>query len=169
MKPTISDLKAGLFVTDDGSVACDAINALNKHAKKGNHKAKTVLAEYAETGRIPWMRTHACSCLAGTMMPADVEFSEVFERGLSDELTRYWSILGYITIRGRGAYEALMKIAADESIPIEHRAHAIKRLSSFSKRRFDRQLPSDPGQWGASDLRLAELAAWAQAYRSGLC
>ena len=163
MNPTIVELKATLFATDDGGIAADAINALTKRAKKGNHEAKSVLAEYVGTGRVPWMRTHSCACLATTIAPTDVEFAEVFERGLSDELTRYWSILGYITIQGRGAYQALMTVAADETIPIEDRAYAIKRLASFSKRQFDRQLPSDPGEWKASDLRLDELDAWARA------
>ncbi len=163
MNPTTDELKATLFATDDGGIACDAINALIKRAKKGHHEAKSILAEYVGTGRVPWMRTHACFGLATTIAPTDVDFAEVFERGLSDELTRYWSILGFITIQGRGAYQALTTIAADETLPMEHRAYAVKRLAAFSKRPFDRQLPPDPSKWVASDLRLGELAAWAQA------
>ncbi len=163
MNPTIDELKATLFATDDGGIACDAIKGLTKRAKKGNHEAKSVLAEYVGTGRLPWMRTYACFGLATTVAPTDVEFAEVFVRGLSDELTRYWSILGYITIQGRGAYQALMTIAADETIRTEDRAYAIKHLASFSKQQFDRQLPPDSAKWAASDLRLRELAAWAQA------
>ena len=40
MTKNLDDLKTALFAAKDGGVACDAINALAKHASKGNDKAK---------------------------------------------------------------------------------------------------------------------------------
>lgn len=160
MKPTIKRLHDTLLETTDGGKACDAINALAKHAKKGDADAKAVLAEYTGEGKVNHMRDFACSLLAGVADEADHEFAGVFERGLSDKTVRYWSILGYINTLGRKAYDELTKIVSDVSVPVEDRGHAVKCLASYSKQPFDRQLPSDPGAWKVADLRTSEIAAW---------
>ena len=103
MKPTIKRLHDNLLETNDGGKACDAINALAKHAKKGDADAKAVLAEYSGTGKVKHMRDFACSLLAGIADEADHELAGVFERGLPDKTVRYWSILGYIKTLGREA------------------------------------------------------------------
>jgi hypothetical protein len=162
MKQTIEDLKASLFATEDGGVACGAINALSKHAKMGSAEGKNVLAEYVNNGLIGHMREYACFQLGSSVTSADEEFAELFRRGLSGDLLRYWSILGYINVLGRGAYEALALIAVDQSIPLGERCHAVKCLAKFSKQKFDRKLPSDPGSWKETDLRLSEIDAWAR-------
>lgn len=162
MTTEFDDLKAALFAARDGGVACDAINKLAKHAKKGSEQAKKVLADYACNGSINHMREFACSGLAGAVTEADIQFAAVFRRGLSDAHIRYWSILGYIVTAGKGAYEDLAKIVADKSIPAGDRGHAVKCLATFSKQLFDRHLPSDPGHWKEKDLRLSEVAAWAK-------
>ena len=63
----LDDLKVALFSAKDGGVACDAINKLTKHAKKGNDQAKMVLAAYVCDGSINHMREFACSGLAGAV------------------------------------------------------------------------------------------------------
>lgn len=163
MAKNLDDLKTTLFSTKDGGAACDAINKLTKHAKKGNAQAKQVLAEYTCNGRINHMREFACSNLAELVGEADIEFAEIFQRGLTDPNTRYWSILGLIKTSGKTAYKELVRVAQDKTIPIEERSHAVKCLATFSKQPFDRSLPSDPGEWDAADLRLSEVAAWAKA------
>ncbi len=163
MKPTLDELKATLFDTNDGGIACDAINALTKRAKKGNHEAKSILAEYVGTGRVPWMRTHACSCLATTIAPTDMDFAEVFERR---PVRPAHTLLEHSRLHHDPGSWRLS--GPDENRRGRDRSHRgpsarHRRLASFSKRRFDRQLPPDPGKWEASDLRLGELATWAQA------
>ena len=160
MSKNLDDLKTALLAAKDGGIACDAINALAKLASKGNHKAKEVLALYVREGRINHMRTHACSCLAEGVKELHGEFVALFQENLSDPELRYWSILGFIRSAGRGAYKELTKIAEDGTVPLGDRGHAIKCLANFSKQPFDRHLPSDPGHWKESDLRLAEVKAW---------
>jgi hypothetical protein len=163
MKPAIKRLLESLMATTDGKVACDAINALTKHAIKGDADAKAGLAEYTENGQVIHYRTHACASLAKIVNESDRELAHLFEQGLSSETTRYWSILGLLNILGGSAYDRLTKIVFDESLLLADRAHAIKCLARHSRQPFDRQLPADPGGWRASDLRIDEVAAWSKA------
>lgn len=129
----LDDLNASLVVAKVGGDACDAINKLAKHAKKGSGQATKILADYACNESINHMREHACSCLVGAVTEADVDFAPVFRQGLSDSHIRYWSILGYVNSAGKGAYEELTKIAVDTSLPLSVRCHAVKCLATFSK------------------------------------
>ena len=160
MKAGINDLRNSLFAAKDGRAACDAINALTKLAKKGNREAQTVLAAYISDGSISHMRTHACGCLADVVTEADTEFATIFQRGLSDQLLQYWSVQGYIRSGGKSSYDELTRIVNDIAMPLEVRCHAVKCLAAYSKQPFDRELPSDPGDWKEKDLRLAEINAW---------
>jgi hypothetical protein len=162
MIKNLDDLKTALFAAKDGGVACDAINALAKHASKGNDKAMEVLALYVREGRINHMRSHACSCLAESIQEPNGKFVALFQENLSDPELRYWCILGFIRSAGKSAYKELTRIAEDKTIPLDDRGHTIKCLAVFSKQPFDRHLPSDPGHWKENDLRLAEVKAWAK-------
>ncbi len=159
---SLDHLKTKLFSATDGRDACEAINKLAKLAKKGSEEAKSVLAAYVQDGAINHMRAHACSGLAEAIREPHAQFAAVFQVGLADPDVRYWSILGYINSAGKAAYKELIQIAEDNSFRFEERAHAIKCLARFSKQKFDRGLPSDPGFWKEKHLRLAELRAWAK-------
>jgi hypothetical protein len=156
---SVGELKERLFSATDGGVVCEAINMLADRAQKGSEEAKTELGNYATDGPIPHMRAHACSRLASAIKEPDAGFAELFRLGLVESSIRYWSILGYIRSAGKGAYGELIQIAENEKFPLEERAHAIKCLARFSKQRFDRGLPADPGFWEEKHLRLAELRA----------
>jgi hypothetical protein len=54
----------------------------------------------------------------------------------------------------------VLRIARDRNAPTELRAQAAKRLAQASRQKFDRDLPSDPGRWKETQLRLDELDAW---------
>ncbi|HEY7330937.1 MAG TPA: SMI1/KNR4 family protein [Gemmataceae bacterium] len=161
MTKNLADLETTLFAAKDGGNACDAINELSKLAQKGNQHAQEALALYVREGRINHMRVYACSCLAESVKEPHVELAALFREGLSVPELRYWSILGYINSAGKDAYEELTKIAGDRLIPLGDRGQAIKCLARFSKRPFDRHLPSDPGHWEETDLRLSEVTTWA--------
>jgi len=163
MAKSIGDLQVELFNASDGVVACDAIRAITKQATKGNAEAKQVLALYMRDGRIGHLRSHACACLVGCVTELDNDFVEMFRNGLSDPELRYWSILGYIKSAGKIAYSELVRMARDSAVLLAERDHAIKCLAVVSRRPFDRNLPSDPGHWKESDLRLSEVDAWAVA------
>ena len=100
--------------------------------------------------------------LADAIKGTDAAFAAMFRRWLVDADLRYWSILGYINSAQKGAYEELIQLAENDSFLLEQRAHAIKCLARFSKQKFDRGLPSDPGFWKPEHLRLGELRAWAR-------
>jgi hypothetical protein len=115
------------------------------------------------SGQVEHMRDIACSSLAEIVDEADAELAPRFENGLSDELIRYWSILGYANTLGREAYQKLTDLVLDESGPLEDRAHAVKCLASCSQQTFDRELPDDPGEWEEGDIRLDEIISWVKA------
>lgn len=163
MTTNVDELGAVLFAATDGKLACDAINELSRLARSGDDRAKMVLARYATDGQIGHMREHACASLASSVQDPNAEFAALFQRGLSDPPLRYWSILGYINSAGRAACPELIKLAEDRNIPLMERAHAVKCLAVFSRQRFDRNLPADPGHWKESDLRISEVRAWANA------
>ena len=169
MKPTIKRLSETLAATTDGGAACDTINALTKHASKGDDDAKTILADYFVSGQVEHMRDFACSSLAEIVSESDAELAARFEDGLSDESIRYWSILGYANTLGSKSYNKLTRLVRDRSLPVEDRAHAVKCLSSLSQQAFDRQLPTDAGEWEEGDIRLEEINSWARAgYPEGI-
>jgi hypothetical protein len=158
----LDDLKVALFAANDARVACDAINKLTKYAEKGSAEAKQTLAHYAKGGQIDHMREHACASLAGTVNETDAEFVSLFRQGLSDPAISFWSILGCINSAGRAAYADLVRLAEDETVRLQERAHAVKCLARSSGQRFDRGLPSNPGFWIATDLRIDEVRTWAK-------
>lgn len=163
------ELQSLLFAARDGLEACDAINALAKLAKKGDIAAKNALALYVIDGSIKHMISHACAGLASAVAKPDPIFAATFKRGLMSPDTRYWSITGYINAAGKEAYGELLRIAEDASVRLEDRVHAIKCLARYSKQKFDRGLPADPGLWNEGKLRISELRTWAEGgFRDGV-
>lgn len=163
MTADIDKLRQALFAATDGVKACHAINRLAKQANRGDERAKQALAMYLAEGRIDHVRVHACYVLASSVKEPNAELAALFLRGLSDVKLRYWSILGYMNAAGKAAYPELIGLTEDENLALPERAHAIKCVASFSKQRFDRDLPADSGYWKESDLRLSELRDWADA------
>jgi hypothetical protein len=157
----VQKLRSALFKAANGSIACDAINALRKAATDGARGALNILAEYAERGAIGHMRTHATSQLASAVGAGDREFVPVFDRLIDDPLTRYWAINGLLKSTGQAAYPKIIAIALDKQLPLPHRSNVVKQLALASKQLFDRNLPSDPGHWKELDLRLDEMRDWA--------
>jgi hypothetical protein len=164
----LDKVKSTLFEAQDGRVVCKLLNELREHAMTGSAEAKKMLALYVKGGRINHMRDYACACLADSVTEADSEFVALFRNGLSDPALRYWCILGFINSAGKAAYPKLASLAGKKSIPLAARAHAFKCLATFSKQRFDRGLPADPGRWEVADLRMTEVRAWAKSgYQDG--
>jgi hypothetical protein len=161
MPKPIAALETALFSTNDGIVACKAMDKLAALAKKGDMAAKQVLARYVNEGPIGHVRSFVCAKLAEFVKQPDPEFAAVFRKGLSDPGVRHWSILGYLNSVGKDAYKELVRIAEDDQVRLEDRAHAIKCLARHSKQKFDQGLPADPGFWKETDLRLSDLKAWA--------
>lgn len=163
MASNVDALGAKLSSTRDGIVACDAINKLAKLAEKGDQMAMRALADYVDKGLVSHMRDFACARLARAVTVGNTEFASVFRDGLSKRNLRYWSILGYVNAKGKAAYKELTAIARNTKLPLNERSHAVKCLAAYSKQPFDRGLRADPGYWKETDLRLAEIKAWAKA------
>ncbi|MBI1831812.1 MAG: SMI1/KNR4 family protein [Planctomycetes bacterium] len=157
----VADLTAALFATADESVASDAIFRLSVRAKKGESDALATLARYVASGSLGRQRAYACYYLVHTLGKGNADFAELFRTGFGDADIRFWCILGYLHAAGRSAYGELVRLAEDASMPLEHRAFAIRCLSRFAKQPFDRNL-SDPSRWSETDLRLSEVRAWSE-------
>ena len=91
----------------------------------------------------------------------DSGFRSLFEWGLTDPHTAYWSIEGLIRAIGPASYERLTVFALDTSQETENRAKAIREMALDSGQRFICGLPSDPGYWGIDRLPLSEVQKWA--------
>jgi hypothetical protein len=71
----LETLKANLFSTTDGVVACKAIDRLAKLAEKGSEEAKLVLAAYVQEGTIWHIREYACARLASAIKAPHARFA----------------------------------------------------------------------------------------------
>lgn len=157
-----------LFETADGIKAHRYVDRLLKAAKNGSLEAKQALARYMQSGSLAHVREHVAAQLQKIAIENDPVLAQSFDFGLTDGATRYWSIEGSIKVIGARAYDQLSRIALSSQYRTEERAKAIKCLAQHSGQSFDRQLPSDPGCWEESDLRLDELQLWIeQGYQPG--
>jgi len=101
--------------------------------------------------------------LAKIVPAGDSAFRSVFESGLTDPHTAYWSLEALVKVGGPTSYSQLVTFALDSSHTTEHRGKAIKELALHSGQHFIRGLPSNPGHWRGEQLPLAELRQWAAA------
>lgn len=159
---SIESLKEMMWRKADFKAIFDGMNALRMRAIEGEGDAIEALAEYARDGHVPHARTHAMAGLAEVTGGAAKHLQKFFRDALEDQHTRYWAIRAYANAAGNGAFARLIELAADESLKLEERAHAVKCLAQSSGQAFDRELPADPGLWKKHELRLDEIFAWQQ-------
>jgi hypothetical protein len=135
------------------------LRAKNDHPKD----VGSILAEYAKIGPLDHCRDHAMAQLTKIVPTGDLTFRSVFEWGLTDPNTAYWSLEGLVRVAGQTSYSQLVAFALDASQKIEQRSKAVKELALDSGQHFIRGLPSDPGRWRGEQLPLRELSQWAAA------
>ncbi len=148
------------MATTDGSEAHRLIRKLK--AVPAND-ALAVLAEYAKSGPIDHVRTHAMSLAAARVDSGDRTFATLFEAGLSDLHVRYWSINGLVRVSGVESFPTLTALAKDSTHRLADRANAIRVMALHSGQHFIRGLPTDPGYWKELELPLQALDLWAVA------
>ena len=95
------------------------------------------------------------------LLEGDSALRSVFEAGLTDSHTAYWSLEGLVRVAGSKSYSQLVSFALDSSQETEHRSKAIRESAIHSGQQFIRGLPSDPGKWKDEQLPLEELRQWA--------
>jgi len=123
----------------------------------------SVLTEYAKSGPLNHCREHVMAQLAKIVPAGDSSCRSLFEWGLTDPHTAYWSVEGLVRVAGPMSYSQLVTFALDSSRKTEHRAKAVKELAIDSGQHFIQGLPSDPGHWREEQLPLTELQRWATA------
>ncbi len=101
--------------------------------------------------------------LAEIVAQGDSAFQSVFESGLNDPRTAYWSIQGLVRVAGSASYPLLTTFALDSSKKTEARGKAIREMAIHSGQQFILGLPSDPGHWTDEQLPLLEVQKWAAA------
>jgi SMI1/KNR4 family protein SUKH-1 len=181
-----------LIDAPDGGAAYDAFQSLAQLAKDGDGPALAMLINYARWGKYNHIREFIVSELAHftpelahsaphreavtgarvaaaplSHQPLDRHAATIllpfFKEGLGHPVRGYWSILGYIRVAGPDAYRDLVGLVLDSRLPSQQRAHAAKCLAQYSRQRFDREAPSDPGYWSEQHIRTTEIRAWLDA------
>lgn len=119
-----------------------------------------VLIRYVKEGKLLHWRNFLLTDIIELINNNDASYADFFRWALTQQELTYWSVDGLLKTAGAGAYEVLVKLAADELQQTSNRAKAIKSLAAHSSQPFDRQLPVDPGYWKPEQLRIDELMSW---------
>jgi hypothetical protein len=162
MTRSVRELRDRLFSASDGRSAFDAAAALLAGMKDGDREARRILFEYVVDGTYAHLREHITAQIAELAPEQDAEARAFFLRGLAIPAAQYWSVLGLIRAAGSDAYPDLVRIAADEAVDMETRAHAVKRLALHSRQLFDRAIDTDRN-FKLKQLLLDEVLAWQDA------
>ncbi|NML40194.1 SMI1/KNR4 family protein [Chitinophaga sp. G-6-1-13] len=169
MSNTIVNLTDTLFAETDGNKFATLKDKLiRSYAGKDRQAVIEAFVRYAREGRLMHWRTFLMTDIVRLVAPAENTWRPFFEWAVTEPSLTYWGIDGLLKTAGREAYPTLITLAANEDLPTEQRAKAVKSLAMYSRQPFDRELPSDPGYWKPEQLRLAELVAWQeQGYPDG--
>jgi hypothetical protein len=162
-KINFAKFREKLFAARDGTETHRLMARLLRAADEHSKNVQFLLAEYSKIGPLDHCRTHAMALLVGLVPRGASEFHSLFEAGLADPATAYWSIEGLIRVGGSGSYELLTAFALDASQKTEHRARAIREMGLDSGQQFICGLPSDPGDWTIHEMPLSEVQKWAAA------
>ncbi len=128
-KINFASLRHKLLASKDGiethRLISRLLRAVNDHAED----VQSILAEYSKSGPIDHCRKHAMARLAEIVPQGGSAFRSVFESGLTDPHTAYWSIEGLVRVIGSASYTQLTAFALDSSKKTEHRGKAIREMA----------------------------------------
>lgn len=169
MSNTLVNLIDTLFAETDGNKFATLKDKLiRSYAGKDRQAVIEALVRYAREGRLMHWRAFLMTDIIQLVAPAENSWRSFFEWAVTEPALAYRATDGLLKTAGREAYPALVALAANENLPTEKRAKAVKSLAMYSRQPFDRELPSDPGYWKPEQLRLDELIAWQeQGYPDG--
>jgi hypothetical protein len=163
MEESLIKLKNNLFETSDGVIVCDILyKKLPMLVKSSPEDVKNIYIEYAKTGPLTFHRGSSISALLNVINENDKYLANDLI-GLiksSDSSIVYWTIPCILTVLGTEGYPYVTEVVNNRNFDTGTRASAIKELSKKSKQRFDRGLPSEPGEWQESELRTDEVNQW---------
>ncbi len=162
-KVNFTSLRHKLMATQDGIETHRLFARLLREASYHSEDVLSILAEYTTSGPLNHCREHAMAQLAKIVPVGASTFRSLFEQGLADPHTAYWSLQGLIRVADVGSYPKIVDFALKSSHTTEARGKAIKELAMDAGQHFIRKLPSDPGKWREEQLPLAELKRWAAA------
>ena len=169
MAKTLGQLHTELLKEMDGSKFNTLKSKIIKHFSQDHRKeVLAIFIQYAKEGRLLHWRNFLLTDIIALVEKDEGAYAAFFEWTITQPELTYWGIDGLLKTKGKQSYEALIKLASDESVVLSCRAKAIKSLSLYARQNFDRGLVKDPGYWKKEDLRLGELLAWQQqAYPDG--
>src|SRR5688572_15757374 len=150
-------LRQKLMGSKDGIETHRLIARLLRVANDHPEDVQSILAEYSNNGPLDHCRTYAMGCLAEIVPQGDSAFRSVFESGLTDPHTAYWSIEGLVRVIGPASYAQLAAFALDSSKKLADRGKAIREMALDSGQHFIRGLPSDPGHWKSEQVPFLEV------------
>lgn len=161
MKDKISILETQIFEETDGIKLDKQFKKLGK-LMNGETRSRIMelMTRYVREGKVLHFRDFILSDMVSLVEEGDREYAGFFEWSVTQPQFTYWSIDGLLRTMGKSVYPLLLLIAENKKETIEVRGKAVKELALFSRNTFDRGLPSDPGQWKESDLRMEEILQW---------
>src|SRR5215475_6096388 len=106
-KINFGKLRDKLFASKDGIETHRLIARLLRSADEHLENVQAILAEYSKDGPLDHCRTYAMARLVGLVPQGALGFRSLFESGLTDPATAYWSIEGLIRAGGTATYEQL--------------------------------------------------------------
>ncbi|MBI2690057.1 MAG: SMI1/KNR4 family protein [Acidobacteria bacterium] len=162
-KINFGKLRDKLLASKDGIETHRLISRVLRAMDDHVEDVQSILAEYSKDGPLDHCREYAMARLVKIVPRGGSGFRSLFESGLSDPYTAYWSIEGLIRLVGPASYEQLTAFVLDASQKTEHRAKAIREMALDSGQQFIRGLPSDPGYWKIDQMPLLEFQKWAAA------
>ncbi|MBP7863978.1 SMI1/KNR4 family protein [bacterium] len=132
---------------------------------KESHQTSIIdaLQIYMTKGQFPHHREHVTACLSRLDVNQIAHLETDFEKGLEDEATRYWSILGYSRCAKKRSYPKLVSVALNQNLSDEERAHAIQCIASISKMPFNKGMPKSAGEWNPKEFPWDEIIDWQNA------
>ncbi|HEV8052361.1 MAG TPA: SMI1/KNR4 family protein [Parachlamydiaceae bacterium] len=157
---TIEKLKKELFELTDGSEVHKVVKQLNKLANKQREAVIDIFSLYMKCGILDHWRGFISCDLQQIVHADEMKYTEIFEQGLKQPETAYWSIVGLIKTAGRDCYEQMTDYALDEKNVLECRANAILVLADHSGQTFTKGLSQDPGGWKHEQLPFDALKQW---------
>src|SRR5687767_3554715 len=101
-------LRHKLFASKDGIETHRLIARLLRAASDHAEEVQSILAEYSKSGPLDHCRTYTMARLAGIVPQGSSAFRSLFESGLTDPHTAYWSIEGLVRVIGSASYAQLI-------------------------------------------------------------
>ena len=164
----VEELIGKLFEAKDGEKAFNAIDKLEKAAKKNEAKRACIIEammKYSEETSMTHLRSLIIPTINDLVKENEIRYADYYrekiQHGNSSEA--FWAIKGYAVVMQKSAYEFLVDALLRGDLDMECRALIVCELSHLSDQPFDLGSPYELIHWKIKNLRLAEIEKWRDA------